>query len=397
MAGQALLKGALAKKRDSCVVLLCPAEHTVPLAAAVVRACPPLFSCKTPGDTFERTVTVLVSCADAALCLKLDAMAAGVQLAARLVDMPPNLLHTDAYLDEVRAVAAAPARGGKVSLEVIRGAEVEARGMGGLWNVGKAAEHPPALAVLSYDPDAPAAGETVVWVGKGIIYDTGGLSIKGKFDMPSMKRDMGGSAGILGAFAAAARIGTPTRLRAVLCLAENSVDERAMRPDDVITLLSGKTCEVNNTDAEGRLVLADGCHYAAAALGATTVLDMATLTGAQVLATGKRHAAVLCNDEATERAAVAAGKATGDLLFPIVYCPELFMEQAFKSEVADFKNSADDRRNALASCAGHFIEANLPPAFAGKWVHIDMACPVAEGERATGWGVALLLRLFGML
>jgi len=116
----------------------------------------------------------------------------------------------------------------------------------------------------------------------------------------------------------------------------------------------------------------------------------------RVRATGKKHAALLCNDLTTEQSFVRAGLATGDLVYPIVYCPEIFM-QAFSSEVADMKNSADDRNNALASCAGHFIEAHLPADYAGQWVHIDMATPVQEGERATGWGVALLLKAGGIL
>mmetsp|Transcript_75568 Transcript_75568/g.122745 ORF Transcript_75568/g.122745 Transcript_75568/m.122745 type:complete len:503 (-) Transcript_75568:224-1732(-) len=401
---KALIKGAL-KKKNSVVVIVAPKEHFLALAAAVIRSAPAVYSLKTSADEtqYEILVTLVEISAHKAvgvfgddLCHSLTLAAQGIRLAQRLVDAPPNIMHTDAMLEECYALAACPVPDGKVSIKVIRGEELRDQGFGGLWNVGMAAPKPPALVILSYDPtDATADAKTICWVGKGIIYDTGGLSIKSKSGMPSMKRDMGGSAAVLGAFSAATQIGSKDKkLRAVLCLAENSVDSIAFRPDDIITMRSGKTCEVNNTDAEGRLVLADGCHYAADVLKADVIIDMATLTGAQVTATGKKHALLLCNDVAWEQLAVASGLTTGDMVFPAIYCPELFMDQAFTSQVADFKNSADDRSNALASCAGHFIEANLPKDYNGPWIHVDMAAQVAEAELATGWGVMLFLRLF---
>ena len=181
--------------------------------------------------------------------------------------------------------------------------------------------------------------------------------------------------------------------RQILCLAENSVGPDAMRPDDVITLYSGKTIEVNNTDAEGRLVLADGVAYAVKDLGAAIVVDMATLTGAQLMATGKLHAAIVCNDEALEADAVAAGKASGDLVFPVPFAPELFRGE-FQSSVADLRNSVKDRMNAQSSCAAQFIAESLPSGEPVRWLHIDMAGPVMARDRATGYGVALLTELF---
>jgi probable aminopeptidase NPEPL1 len=167
-------------------------------------------------------------------------------------------------------------------------------------------------------------------VGKGIVYDTGGLALKPKEGMCGMKADMGGAAGLMGAFEAAVAIGTPVgpiALHCVLCLAENAIGPTAFRNDDVLTFLSGRTCEINNTDAEGRLVLSDGVAHATAlpprlpglTPGAQPdlVIDMATLTGAQMIATGKRFAAIFTNDEATELAAVAAGRRTGDLVHPL--------------------------------------------------------------------------------
>jgi probable aminopeptidase NPEPL1 len=206
--------------------------------------------------------------------------------------------------------------------------------------------------------------------------------------MPGMKTDMGGAAAALAAFVHACEQDTGLRLSCVLCLAENSVGPEATRPDDIITLYSGKTVEVNNTDAEGRLVLADGVSWAVRHLRAEVIIDLATLTGAQLVSTGRRHCVAVSNDEALESAAVAAGRASGDLVWPLPYCPEFFRGE-FKSEVADMKNSVKDRMNAQSACAAQFIAEHLGD-FSGAWLHLDIAGPAVEGERGTGFGVALL-------
>lgn len=313
-----------------------------------------------------------------------------VRLAAQLVDTPPNVLHSDAYIAIARDIAAEL----NVSITVIQGQDLEAQGFGGIWGVGKAAEHLPALVILSYvPPGANAEDPSICFVGKGIVYDTGGLSIKTPTTfMAGMKMDMGGSAAVLGAFAAAVRnrsVAGP--LHALLCIAENAVGPLATRPDDVHKFLSGKTVEVNNTDAEGRLVLADGVFYAHKFLNARVIIDIATLTGAQLIATGRNHAALYCNDEELEALAVVQGKYTGDLTHPMPYVPEFYRGE-FKSAVADMKNSVADRSNAQVSCAGQFIGNHLEEFFArgGKWLHVDMAGPAMAGERGTGYGVALL-------
>ena len=202
--------------------------------------------------------------------------------------------------------------------------------------MGKASEHLPALVILSYVPAGLEDSQSVCLVGKGIVYDTGGLSIKTPTtNMAGMKTDMGGSAAVLGAFQALARSGIQQRVHGLLCISENSVGPLATRPDDVHTLLSGKTVEVNNTDAEGRLVLADGCFYASSTLNPRVIVDIATLTGAQLIATGKNHAAIFCNDEGLEDTAVRVGQHTGDLTHPLVYCPE-FHKPEFRSQVCRF-------------------------------------------------------------
>ncbi|XP_059118013.1 probable aminopeptidase NPEPL1 isoform X2 [Peromyscus eremicus] len=347
-------------------------RHNSPSAAhfitRLVRTCLP------PGT--HRCILCLTNAAEA------------VRLAARIVDTPCNEMNTDIFLEEITQV-------GKelgITPTIIRDEQLKTRGFGGIYGVGKAALHPPALAILSHTPDG--ATQTIAWVGKGIVYDTGGLSIKGKTTMPGMKRDCGGAAAILGAFRAAIKQGFKDNLHAVFCLAENAVGPNATRPDDIHLLYSGKTVEINNTDAEGRLVLADGVSYACKDLGADIIVDMATLTGAQGIATGKYHAAVLTNSAEWEVACVKAGRKCGDLVHPLVYCPELHFSE-FTSAVADMKNSVADRDNSPSSCAGLFIASHIGFDWPGVWVHLDIAAPVHAGERATGFGVALLLALFG--
>ena len=310
----------------------------------------------------------------------------GIHFAARLVDMPASELSTDAFVAEAEAVAA---RNEGVEIEIIRGEALDEGGFGGLWGVGKAGPKPPALVRLSYIP--ARAKKTTVWVGKGIVYDTGGLSIKTKGGMPGMKMDMGGAAAVIAAFEAAVRGGVKVRLHALLCLAENSVGPESTRPDDVLDMYSGKTVEVNNTDAEGRLVLADGVAYASKVLGADLIIDLATLTGAQLVATGRRHAGIMSNHEGLESDACKAGRESGDLVHPLPYCPEFFRGE-FKSKVADMKNSVKDRMNGQSSCAGQFIGNHLE-GYKGRWLHIDMAGPAMSAGRATGYGVALLMKL----
>ncbi|XP_020792615.1 probable aminopeptidase NPEPL1 [Boleophthalmus pectinirostris] len=391
-----LVRSCLPGGNNRCIVMVCERSDVFASACAISRAFP-VFSRRSSASrrTEKKRVTVefMIVGADSSPlepneleCL--SNAADGVRLAARIVDTPCNEMNTDHFLDEIKAVGTELG----ITPVIIRGEELKQKGFGGIYGVGKAAEHPPALAILSHTPEG--ATQTIAWVGKGIVYDTGGLSIKGKTTMPGMKRDCGGAAAILGAFKATIKRGFKDNLHAVFCLAENSVGPTATRPDDIHTLYSGKTVEINNTDAEGRLVLADGVVYACKDLSADIILDMATLTGAQGISTGKYHAAVMTNSDQWEAACVRAGRSSGDLAHPLVYCPEMHFSE-FTSAMADMKNSVADRENAQSSCAGLFIASHLGFDWSGVWVHIDIASPVHAGERATGFGVALLLALFG--
>lgn len=392
-----------ASKQPQSIVLVCEPDDVYASGCAVGR-CYPLFTRKTESQTsapkqpksaeirveflLVEGSRVIPSRLDDPTLRLLETSCSAIQLTASITDTPANEMNTDTFVAEVRRIGEEVG----AACTIIRGEQLREQGFGGLYGVGKAAEHPPALAVLSHTP--PDAKRTVAWVGKGITFDTGGLSIKSKTGMLGMKMDCGGAAAVLGAFYVAVRNGFTDNLHAVMCLAENSVGPKATRPDDIHTLYSGKTVEINNTDAEGRLVLADGVAYAAKDLGADIILDICTLTGAQGAATGRHHAAHLANSGAWEAALSEAGRNSGDLTFPLVYCPE-FHFQEFNSTVADMKNSVADRGNALASCAGLFIQANLGFDFPGTWLHVDMASPSHSGERATGYGVALLNTLFG--
>ncbi|KAF7284404.1 hypothetical protein GWI33_022190 [Rhynchophorus ferrugineus] len=388
---------------DECIVIVCEYSDVYASACAVARAFP-LYSRKSnvqsseiakavisieflivpSNSTSSLDVTVLTE--DTLKCLEYATY--GIRLAARIVDTPCSEMTVDHFLEEIKSVG----RELNISPVIICDHELEKRGFGGIFGVGKAAKVPPALAVLSYTPEG--ATQTIAWVGKGIVYDTGGLSLKGKTAMPGMKRDCGGAAGILGAFYAAVKSGFTENLHAVFCLAENGIGPDATRPDDILTLYSGSTVEINNTDAEGRLVLADGVAYANKDLKANIILDMATLTGAQGITTGKYHAAVLTNNGEWEDTLLEAGLSSGDLVFPIPFCPELHFSE-FSSAVADMKNSVADRNNAQSSCAGLFIASHLGFDYPGTWIHVDIAYPVHSGERATGYGVSLLTTLFG--
>jgi probable aminopeptidase NPEPL1 len=213
--------------------------------------------------------------------------------------------------------------------------------------------------------------------------------------MPDMKTDMGGAGALLCAFSALVSSPTPPAfpITFVGCIAENAIGPLAQRPDDVVIAHSGKSIEINNTDAEGRLVLADGVSWVTSGAHAPThVLDLATLTGAQMITTGMHHGALLSPAPAFEAALAAAGQASGDWLFPLLYAPELLLPE-FDSKVADMKNSVASRTNAQASCAGHFIEAHLNERWTGEWAHVDIAGPSLRGGRATGFGVGLVWEL----
>jgi probable aminopeptidase NPEPL1 len=363
-------------------------EHAWAAAMALGRAHP---SWSATSRTVDRTIHgLLLSPGPTPSTDRLQVALEARRRTAALVDMAPNELTTTALLQACRDVADEVG----AAITVIEGEELREQGFGGLWGVGKAATHPPALAVMSYRPPVPS-GPSYGWVGKGIVYDTGGLSLKSKTGMVGMKGDMGGAAAVLQAFWAAARLGLPRRITAAICIADNAIGPAATRPDDILHMYSGRTVEVNNTDAEGRLVMADGLAYLARHHTPDVLVDCATLTGAQLVATGKRHAALYCNDAELEDQAVDLGRRTGDLVHPLPFAPEFYRKE-FASQVADLRNSVKDRANAQSSCAGQFLLEHLQD-YEGRWLHVDLAGPSKASGRGTGFGIGVLLGLAGLL
>lgn len=357
------------------------ADPATGVAAEIAKACP-RFSTKTSKEAQAlKTVRVCFEQAvldNAALTAHMEI----VRETARRVDTPANAYATDDVVADV--MADAPKYG--LSVECIDASPES--GLGGLWHVGKAAEKKPVLLIVRYEPDS--AQTHVALVGKGIVYDTGGLCLKPRESMTTMKTDMAGAAAVYGAICAAASEHLPIRVTALLCLAENAIGHAALRPDDIIRMYSGHTVEINNTDAEGRLVLADGVAYASKNLSPDVIIDMATLTGAQLYATGREYAGVLTPSEITEKELISAGAACGEPLFPLLYAPDRLFGQ-FDSDVADMKNSVKTRLNPQSSCAGHFIEKHLHEDYKGEYAHLDIAGPAEVDGASTAYGTTLLL------
>jgi probable aminopeptidase NPEPL1 len=308
--------------------------------------------------------------------------------AAELVDTPPAELDPETFAAKAHEQLA---DNPKVKVREIVGDALLKQRLRGIHAVGRCATKAPRMLVASYDPRIPKA-RRIALVGKGVTFDAGGLHIKARGMMETMKSDMGGAAATLGAFSVLARTGCKHKLSLILCLAENAIGPAAYKPDDILKLHSGKTVEINNTDAEGRLLLADGASYAARTLGADVVFDAATLTGAQLVATGVLHAGVVTNDEELERLMIEAGRASGDLCHALPFAPEIFKEE-FSTPIADMKNSVENRSNAQSSCAAQFVYWHIedaPGARRRRWCHVDLAGPAFPRDRATGYGVALI-------
>ena len=277
-------------------------------------------------------------------------------------------------------------------VETLNADEIRKRGMGGLWGVGKGSNNPPALIVVRYEPEGVNADDELwAFVGKGITFDTGGISIKHGLDMYEMKSDMAGGAAVLGALRAIAQLKLKRRIVGIVPSAENMPSGKAIKPGDVIRTLAGYTIEVVDTDAEGRLVLSDGIAYAKQ-LGASRIVDLATLTGSIIIALGSHRAGLFSNDDRwakrVEEAAVRAGEPAWRMPVGDDY------KKPIESAIADFKNYGG-RPDATAA-------ALLLSKFAGStpWVHLDIAGtawlddakPYAP-KGSTGAGVRSLVEL----
>lgn len=317
------------------------------------------------------------------------AVAAAVALARDLTNTP-SARKTPAWLAD-QAVAMATEAG--LTARVWEAGELAAHGFGGLLAVGSGSARPPRLIELGYRP--ALADEHVVLVGKGITFDSGGLSLKPADGMKLMKTDMAGGAAVIAVMSALGRLGVRARVTGLVAAAENMPSGSALRPGDVITHYGGRTVEVLNTDAEGRLVLADALAYADAVLMPDVMVDIATLTGAVRVALGTQIAGLYASDERLAQALLAAANVSGDALWRMPLVGEY--REALDSPVADLANIP---HGSGAARAGSIDAALFLREFTGgrPWAHLDIAgaarSAADEGENtkgATGYGTRLLL------
>jgi leucyl aminopeptidase len=331
---------------------------------------------------------LLLGAADLAEAAEAARICAEAQNRARDLQSLPSNVATPSYLagraEEIAATSDA------LSVEILGRDEIAAKEMGGLVAVSQGTAEEPKLIVLRYE--GGGSGPTVGFVGKGVTFDTGGISLKPSASMQEMKMDMSGAAAVIEAVGAIAELKLPLNLIAVVPSTENMPSGTAIKPGDIITQYNGKTVEVNNTDAEGRLILADALAYAAE-LGAERIVDLATLTGAVLVALGSTYAAVISNDDDLAGAVEQAGAETGELVWRLPLHPEY--KELTKGTVADLTN-ASAKRKAGTIYAGSFLEE-----FVGEtpWAHVDIAGTAWDvgrpytGNDASGFGVRLLVEL----
>lgn len=317
---------------------------------------------------------------------------AEAQNRARDLQSTPANVATPAFLaaraEEIAAGADA------VTAEVLDPAEIAAKGMGGLVSVSGGGGAEPRLIVLRYA--GAGTGPKLGLIGKGVTFDTGGISLKPSAGMQEMKMDMSGAAAVLEAVAAIAELRLPLDLIAVVPATENMPSGTATKPGDVITQYNGKTVEVNNTDAEGRLILADALSYAVEQ-GAERLVDLATLTGAVLIALGSTHAGLASNDDELAAKVADAGAESGELVWRLPLHAEY--RELIKGTVADLSNLAS-KREAATITAACFLEEFVDET---PWAHIDIAGTAWDagreytGKGASGYGVRLLVELAGQL
>ncbi len=300
-------------------------------------------------------------------------LAESVSLVRDLVNTPPSDLWP------ARFAELAEQAGGKagLSVEVLDDKQLKDGGYGGIVGVGQGSVNPPRLVRLAYSH--PEAAKTLAFVGKGITFDSGGLSLKPSASMDWMKSDMGGAAAVLGAVIGIARLGLPVNAVGYLCLAENLPSGTAQRPSDVIHSYSGKTVEVLDTDAEGRLVLMDGIARAAED-DPDLIVDVATLTGAQIVALGWRTAGVMSNDDAVRELVVEAAREAGEGAWGMPLPEEL--RKGLDSPIADIANLQPERWGSMLA-AGIFLKEFVPQGV--RWAHIDMAGPAFNKGEPYGY------------
>ena len=320
------------------------------------------------------------------------ALAESANFTRTLSQTPPNVATTSWMAEQARKMA----RKAGLSFRAFEGQELVREKFEGLINVGKASENKPVMMRLEYRPKGGSKGKPIVLVGKTMTYDTGGLSLKINNGMVGMKRDKDGGCAVLGAMHAIATVIKPRRrVVALLACAENSISDEAYRPDDVITYRNGVTVEVTNTDAEGRLVLADALCWACEKEDPAYIVDLATLTGGVVVALGSTYCGMFCEDDKLRAKVEEASKVSGERVWRLPMHDEY--RDLMKSPVADILNSNPNRKAHPiqgAAFLSYFVKPKVP------WCHLDIAgVHVADKnagcfvEGPTGWGARLLAEM----
>ncbi len=317
-----------------------------------------------------------------------NAVTQGMALTRTLVAEPANLLYPETFVAQVRKSV----EGLGLDITVIDEAGMAALGMGALLGVSQGSRREAQVLALKWN----GAGEgdpALALVGKGVTFDTGGISIKGAAGMEDMKWDMGGAGAVVGAMKAIAARKAKANVIGVCGLVENMPDGNAQRPGDIVTSMSGQTIEVLNTDAEGRLVLADVITWVQRTHKVKTIVDLATLTGAMIVALGHEHGGLFANDDALADQLLAAGLASGDLLWRFPLAPAY--DKMIDSPIADMKNIGG--KGAGSITAAQFIKRFVDDGV--RWAHLDVAGMVWSDKAgptfdkgATGYGVRLLDR-----
>lgn len=322
------------------------------------------------------------------LYARLDAVAQGVAFTRTLVSEPGNVIYPESFVERCQLLAAEG-----VKIEVLGEAEMRKLGMGALLGVAQGSAREPKLLVMRWDGSDGAQTKPLVLVGKGVTFDSGGISLKPGAGMEDMKWDMGGAGAVAGTMLALAKRKARAHVVGLCGLVENMPDGNAQRPGDVVTSMSGQTIEVINTDAEGRLVLCDVVHYAQETFKPEVVIDLATLTGAIIISLGHEHAGMFTNDDQLARDLVAAGLDVSERLwrFPLGDAYDKMID----SQIADMKNVGP--RDAGSITAAQFIQRFVKEGV--KWAHLDIAGMVwaakpgvLHDKGATGYGVRLLDR-----
>ncbi len=317
-----------------------------------------------------------------------SALVQGVALTRELVTEPANVIYPETFVERCQRLKDAG-----VEIEVLGEAEMRAAGMGALLGVAQGSVREPKLLVMRWDGTNGAQQKPVVFVGKGVTFDTGGISLKPPAGMEDMKWDMGGAGAVAGAMLALAGRKAKAHVVGVCGLVENMPDGNAQRPGDVVTSMSGQTIEVINTDAEGRLVLCDAMTWVQKRFQPEYMVDLATLTGAMIISLGHEYGGLFANDDGLADKLTAAGKAVGDPLWRFPIGPAY--DKLIDSPIADMKNVGPREGGSIT--AAQFLQRFVDEGV--KWAHLDIAGmvwaskPGAVWDKgATGFGVRLLDR-----